>query len=62
MLRTVYIVDLCNVIKKDKDMEQLTKEEIAVVKGGRWIYDEENKQWCWVEPYDLGDPDEPNGM
>lgn len=43
-------------------MEQLTKEEMAVVKGGRWVYDEENKQWVWIEMNYGGDPDEPNGM
>lgn len=34
-------------------MDQLTKEEMVTLKGGYWVYDENSKEWYWIQGYDL---------
>lgn len=37
-------------------MEQLSKEEMLAVKGGKWVYNEADKKWYWITGLDLEDP------
>lgn len=33
----------------DKKLTTLTKEELAKLKGGKWVWDEGTHSWVWVE-------------
>lgn len=33
----------------DKKLTTLTKEELAKLKGGEWVWDEDTHSWVWVE-------------
>ena len=51
--------------KKDKKMntaelEKLSENEMAQIKGGEGHWEMINGQWAWVETYDLGDEDYEN--
>lgn len=32
-----------------ENVEVLKKEDLAAIKGGTWIYDEELDEWFWVD-------------
>lgn len=36
-----------------KNLEILPLEELALIKGGIWVYDSEANEWYWYEPNDL---------
>ena len=36
-----------------KNLEILPLEELALIKGGIWVYDSETDEWYWIEPNDL---------
>lgn len=36
-----------------KNLEILPMEELALIKGGIWVYDSNTGEWYWTEPNDL---------
>lgn len=44
------------------ELDILSKVELESVKGGNWVYSEEDDEWYWAGGLSLDDPNYPVGM
>lgn len=40
---------------KTIELDVLSKDELKSVKGGQWVYNDEDGKWYWIEKLDLDD-------